>query len=43
MGFAGALMIFFLVGAYWEVAGLAALATVVFLSLMFAVERWAER
>lgn len=36
-------MIFFLVGAFWKVAGLAALATVVFLILMFAVERWAER
>lgn len=43
MGFAGALMIFFLVGAFWEIAGLAALVTLVFLFLMFAVERFAGR
>ncbi len=43
MGFAGALMIFFLVGGFWLVAGLSALATVVFMALMFTVERFAER
>jgi len=43
MGFAGALTIFFLVGAFWLVAGLSALATVVFMALMFTVERFAER
>jgi hypothetical protein len=43
MGFAGALMIFFLVGGFWLVAGASAAATVLFLFLMFAVERFAER
>jgi hypothetical protein len=43
MGFAGALMIFFLVGGFWLVAAASAGATVVFLFLMFAVERFAER
>ena len=43
MGFAGALMIFFLVGGFWLVAAAAAAATVFFLFLMFAVERSAER
>lgn len=43
MGFAGALMIFFLVGGFWLVAAASAVATVFFLFLMFAVERFAER
>lgn len=43
MGFAGALMIFFLVGGFWLVAAVSAAATVLFLFLMFAVERYAER
>ncbi len=43
MGFAGALMVFFLVGGFWLVAAASAAATVLFLFLMFAVERYAER
>jgi hypothetical protein len=43
MGFAGALMIFFLVGGFWLVAGAAAGATLIFLVLMFLVERFAGR
>ena len=42
MGFAGALMIFFLVGGFWLVAGASAAATLLFLFLMFAIERYAE-
>jgi hypothetical protein len=42
MGFAGALMIFFLVGGFWLVAGASAGATLLFLFLMFAIERHAE-
>ena len=42
MGFAGALMIFFLVGGFWLVAGASAGATLLFLFLMFAIERYAE-
>jgi hypothetical protein len=43
MSFSAALAIFCIVGAIWWVAGLAALSTVFFLLLMFAVERLAER
>lgn len=43
MGFAGALMIFFLVGGFWLVAGASAVVTIFFVFLMFAVERFAER
>ena len=42
MSFAAALAIFCLVGGIWIVAGLAAIATVFFLLLMFGVERLAE-
>ena len=41
MGFAGALAIFFLVGAIWLPALGAGVATAVFLLLMFAIERGA--
>jgi predicted tellurium resistance membrane protein TerC len=43
MSFAAALAIFFLVGGFWLVAAAATVATVVFLFMMFAVERLAER
>jgi hypothetical protein len=43
MSFAAAFAIFFLVGGFFAIAGAAALATVVFLFLMFAIERSAER
>ena len=43
MSFSAALAIFCVVGAIWPIAGLAALATLFFLALMFAVERVAER
>ena len=39
MSFAGALAIFFLVGGLWLYALVAVAATLVFLLLMFAVER----
>ena len=42
MGVAGALAIFFLIGAIWLPALAASVATVVFLLLMFAIERRAE-
>ena len=42
MGIAGALAIFFLVGAIWLPGLGAALATLVFMSLMFAIERWGQ-
>lgn len=41
MGFAGALMVFFLVGGFWLVAAASAGATGLFLIMMFAVERFA--
>jgi hypothetical protein len=43
MSFSAALAIFCVVGAIWLIAGLAALSTLFFLFLMFAVERVAER
>jgi hypothetical protein len=43
MSFAAAFAIFFLVGGFFMIAGVAALATLVFLFLMFAIERSAER
>ncbi len=43
MSFSAALAIFCAVGAIWLIAGLAALSTLFFLFLMFAVERVAER
>jgi len=43
MSFSAALAIFCVVGAIWLIAGLAALSTLFFLALMFAVERIAER
>lgn len=42
MGIAAALGIFFLVGGLWELSLIAIVATLVFLFLMFFVERWAE-
>lgn len=42
MSFAGALAIFMLVGGLWELALASLAATVVFLMLMFVIERWAE-
>jgi len=42
LSFAGALAIFFLVGGLWELALASLAATVVFLVLMFVIERWAE-
>jgi hypothetical protein len=42
MSFSAAVAIFCLVGALWEIAALAAVMTVVFLFLMFGVERLAE-
>ena len=41
LGFAAALGIFFLVGGLWQLGLLALGATVVFLVLMFAIERGA--
>ena len=43
MSFSAALAIFCIVGAIWVIAGLAILATLFFLFLMFAVEKVAER
>jgi hypothetical protein len=43
MSFAAAFAIFFLVGGFFAIAGASALATLVFLFLMFAIERSAER
>jgi hypothetical protein len=43
MSFSAAVAIFCIVGAIWVVAAFAALSTVFFLFLMFAVERLAER
>jgi hypothetical protein len=42
MGFSAAFAIFFLVGALWLLALISIVATVVFLGLMFAIERGAE-
>jgi hypothetical protein len=42
IGVAAALAIFFLVGAIWIPAGIAFVATVVFLALMFGIEKLAE-
>jgi|FLYL01.1.fsa_nt_gi hypothetical protein len=43
MSFAGAMFIFFLVGAIWWVALASLAAALVFMFLMFAIERAAER
>ena len=43
MSFAAAISIFFLVGGIWEIAGAAAGVTILFLVLMFAVEKAAEQ
>ncbi len=42
IGIAAALAIFFLIGAIWLVGIVAAAITVVFLFLMFAIERFVE-
>jgi hypothetical protein len=42
MGFSAAFAIFFLIGALWLLALVSIAATVVFLVLMFAIERGAE-
>jgi hypothetical protein len=42
MGFSAAFAIFFLVGALWLPALISIVATIVFLALMFAIERGAE-
>lgn len=42
MGIAGALAIFFLVGGIWTPAIVSFVATVLFMALMFAVEKLAE-
>jgi uncharacterized RDD family membrane protein YckC len=42
IGFSAAFAIFFLVGALWLLALVSIVATVVFLILMFAIERSAE-
>jgi hypothetical protein len=42
MGVAAALAIFFLIGAIWIWGAVAALVTVVFMVLMFAIERFVE-
>lgn len=42
MSFAAAFAIFFLVGGLWLLGLVSAIATVVFLFLMFAIERGAE-
>ena len=42
MGFAAAFAIFFLVGALWLLALISIAVTIVFLILMFAIERGAE-
>jgi hypothetical protein len=42
MSFAAALAIFCLVGGIWIIAGLATVASVFFLLLMFGIERLAE-
>jgi hypothetical protein len=43
MSFAAAFAIFFLVGGFFLIAAAAFVATLVFLGLMFAIERSAER
>ena len=43
MAFAAAFAIFFLVGGLWLLGLVSIVATVVFLALMFAIERGAER
>lgn len=43
MGFAAALAVFFLVGGLWLPGAASAVATVVFLALMFLIERGAEK
>jgi hypothetical protein len=43
MSFSAAVAIFCAVGAIWEVAGLAVVATLFFVFLMFGIERFAER
>lgn len=43
MGFAAAFAVFFLVGGLWVPGLVSALATGVFLALMFLIERGAER
>ena len=42
IGFAAAFAIFFLVGGIWLLAFVSIVATVIFLVLMFAIERGAE-
>ena len=42
LGFAAALGIFFLVGGLWQIGLAAAAATLLFLVLMFAIERGAR-
>jgi hypothetical protein len=42
IGFAAAFAIFFLVGGLWLLGAVSVLATLVFLGLMFAIERGAE-
>lgn len=42
MAFAAAFAIFFLVGALWVLALISMAVTIVFLALMFAIERGAE-
>lgn len=42
MGFAAAFAIFFLVGGLWLLGVVSVLATIVFLALMFVIERGAE-
>ncbi len=42
MGFAAAFAIFFLVGGLWLLGLASAVATILFLGLMFAIERGAE-
>lgn len=39
MGFAGAIAIFFLVGGFWLIALAGFAATILFMFLMFAIER----
>ena len=42
MGISAALAIFFLIGAIWIAGAVAALVTVVFMVLMFVIERFVE-
>jgi uncharacterized RDD family membrane protein YckC len=42
IGFAAAFAIFFLVGGLWVLGAISVVATLVFLVLMFAIERGAE-